>query len=46
MVKSFYKSLGFYAAEVEARSQPIGQDKKRLNLIFLLIKDKNIKFLK
>ena len=38
MVKSFYKSLGFYAAEVEARSQPIGQDKKRLNLIFSINK--------
>ena len=42
MVKSFYKSLGFYAGEVEARSQPIGQDKKRLNSISI-IKDKNIK---
>ena len=38
MVKSFYKSLGFYAAEVEARSQPIGQDNKRLNLIFSINK--------
>ena len=34
IVKSFYKSLGFYAAEVEARSQPIGGDTTRLNLIF------------
>ena len=38
MVKSFYKSLGFYAAEVEVRSQPVGQDKKRLNLIFSINK--------
>ena len=33
IVRSFYKSLGYYAAEVEARSQPIGTDEKRLNLI-------------
>ena len=38
MVRSFYKSLGYYAAEVEARSQPIGADNKRLNLIFSIKK--------
>ena len=43
MVKSFYKSLGFYAAEVEARSQPIGQDKSRLNLIFSVNKGEKYK---
>ena len=43
MVKSFYKSLGFYSAEVEARSQPIGQDKKRLNLIFFVNKGEKYK---
>ena len=46
MVKSFYKSLGFYAAEVEARSQPIGQDKKRLNLIFSVNKGQKYKISK
>ena len=46
MVKSFYKSLGFYAAEVEARSQPIGQDKKRLNLIFSVNKGEKYKISK
>ena len=34
IIRSFYKSLGYYAAEVEARSQPIGNDNQRLNLIF------------
>ena len=43
MVKSFYKSLGFYAAEVEARSQPIGKDKTRLNLIFSVNKGEKYK---
>ncbi len=43
MVKSFYKSLGFYSAEVEARSQPIGQDKTRLNLIFSVNKGEKYK---
>ena len=38
MVRSFYKSLGYYAAEVEARSQPIGTDTNRLNLIFSINK--------
>ncbi len=46
MVKSFYKSLGFYAAEVEARSQPIGQDKNRLNLIFSINKGEKYKISK
>ena len=46
IVKSFYKSLGFYAAEVEARSQPIGQDKKRLNLIFSINKGEKYKISK
>ena len=46
MVKSFYKSLGFYAAEVEARSQPIDQDKKRLNLIFSINKGQKYKISK
>ncbi len=45
-VKFFYKSLGFYAAEVEARSQPIGQDKKRLNLIFSINKGQKYKISK
>ena len=46
MVKSFYKSLGFYSAEVEARSQPIGKDKSRLNLIFSVNKGEKYKFQK
>ena len=46
MIKSFYKSLGFYAAEVEARSQPIGQDKSRLNLIFNVEKGEKYKISK
>ncbi len=46
IVKSFYKSLGFYAAEVEARSQPIGQDEKRLNLIFSINKGQKYKISK
>ena len=46
IVKSFYKSLGFYAAEVEARSQPIGSDTTRLNLIFSVNKGEKYKISK
>ena len=46
MVKSFYKSLGFYAAEIEARSQPVGKDKSRLNLIFSVNKGEKYKISK
>ncbi len=46
IVKSFYKSLGFFAAEVEARSQSIGQDEKRLNLIFTVNKGEKYKISK
>ena len=41
IVKSFYNSLGFYSAEVEAKSQMIGNDEKRLNLIFSITKGEN-----
>ena len=43
IVRSFYKSLGFYAAEVEARSQVVGSDEKRLNLIFSINKGEKFK---
>ncbi len=46
LVKSFYKSLGFFAAEVEARSQSVGQDEKRLNLIFTINKGEKYKISK
>ena len=46
LLKSFYKSLGFYAAEVEARSQSIGKDEKRLNLIFTVNKGEKYKISK
>ena len=46
MIKSFYKSLGFYAVEVEARSQKIGEDKKRLNLVFSIDKGEKYKISK
>jgi len=46
IVKSFYKSLGFYAAEVEARSQPISGDTTRLNLIFSINKGDKYKISK
>ena len=46
IVRSFYKSLGFYAAEVEARSQVIGTDNKRLNLIFSINKGEKFKISK
>ena len=46
IVRSFYKSLGYYAAEVEARSQPIGTDEKRLNLIFSVNKGEKYKISK
>tara|TARA_B100000959_G_scaffold163484_1_gene171337 strand:- start:2102 stop:4339 length:2238 start_codon:yes stop_codon:yes gene_type:complete len=46
MVRSFYKSLGYYAVEVEAKSQPIGTDDKRLNLIFSIKKGEKYKISK
>ena len=46
IVRSFYKSLGYYAAEVEARSQTIGTDNKRLNLIFSINKGEKYKISK
>ena len=46
MIRSFYKSLGYYAVEVEARSQPIGTDDTRLNLIFSVKKGERYKIAK
>ena len=46
IVKSFYNSLGFYSAEVEAKSQMIGNDEKRLNLIFSITKGEKYKIAK
>ena len=46
IIRSFYKSLGYYAAEVEARSQPIGNDNQRLNLIFSVDKGEKYKISK
>ena len=46
IIKSFYKSLGFYSAEVDAMSQPIGQDQTRLNLIFSIKKGEKYKISK
>ena len=45
-IRSFYKSLGYYSAEVEARSQVIGDDKKRLNLIFSVNKGEKYRIAK
>ena len=46
IVKSFYNSLGFYSADVEAKSQIIGNDEKRLNLIFSITKGEKYKIAK
>ena len=35
--------MGFYSAEVEAKSQMIGNDEKRLNLIFSITKGEKYK---
>ena len=45
LVKSFYKSLGFFAAEVEAKSTYIIK-MKRLNLIFTVNKGEKYKISK
>ncbi len=45
-IRSFYKSLGYYAAEVEARSVNIGSDESRLNLIFSVTKGEKFRISK
>ena len=46
IIKSFYKSLGFYSVKVEARKQNVGNDSKRVNLIFSVDKGKRNKIAK
>ena len=45
-IKTFYKSLGFYSVKVDAKKQNVGNDSKRVNLIFSVDKGKRNKISK
>ena len=46
VIKHFYKSLGYYSVEVEAKKQTLDQDNKRINLVFDVNKGKRNKITK
>ena len=43
MIRKFYKSMGFYSVEVEARKEQAEAGENNLNLIFKVVKAKEVK---